>query len=93
MSEERTETSPPEAQTSDSAHDKGGSLWILWGFMALLIAYPLSIGPVARFYKASSSRRPPSFVIAIYTPILALCDRSEVAGHTLVWYLGLWGAI
>jgi hypothetical protein len=87
MSEERTETSPPEAQTSDSTHDKGGSLWILWTFMALLLAYPLSIGPVALAYKNDT---PPNFVHVVYWPLAYLTTHSAMANRAIFWYIQLW---
>ena len=88
MSEERTETSPAEAQTSDSMHDKGGSLWILWSVIGLLLAYPLSIGPVALAYK---DKHVPNFVYAVYEPLDYVCSHSSPVKRVMVWYLHLWG--
>jgi hypothetical protein len=86
MSEERIETNPPEAQTSEFAHDKGGSPWIIWLTLALLAAYPLSLGPVAGYYGYKA----PKAVIKFYAPIRALRDRSKVAGDVIDWYVHLW---
>ena len=88
MSEERTETSPPEAQTSDSTHDKGGSLWILWSLIGLHLAYPLSIGPVALAYK---NKRPPNLVLVVYAPLGYPYTHSATVRRVVDWYFHLWG--
>jgi len=86
MSEVPSEATQTESQES-AADDKPGTLRFILIFMAIVLAYPLSIGPVARGYRG----RPPEFVNTLYTPLWALCDRSRVATDTLIWYLGLWG--
>ncbi len=88
MTEERTETSPNERQDSDSTRDKPGSLWILWAFMALLAAYPLSIGPVAKYYQYKS---PSKAVTVLYEPIRAVHMRSKIAADVIDSYIHLWG--
>ena|ERR1043166_3090949 len=91
MSEARSEVEQPveQPQPHNSApHHKPGVLWAIFLLIAIILGYPLSIGPVARFYKGGP---PPDFVITLYTPLWALCDRNKVAGHALSGYLELWG--
>jgi hypothetical protein len=90
MSEEGTEISSTELQTSDSTHDKGGgSLWILWSVIGLLLAYPLSTGPVLKF--CISKGRPPPVIVALYTPLETLYNKSSAAHKFFDWYFHLWG--
>jgi hypothetical protein len=90
MSAERTETSPSEVRPSDSTHEKGGSLWILWAVIGVLLAYPLSFGPVARFYRGRGPAPPAAR--AFYAPIEIAYNRSDTVRKAIDWYLGRWGA-
>jgi hypothetical protein len=87
MSEAASEVVQTEPDDS-VAHNKPGMLWVILLFVAVLLAYPLSIGPVGKYYKG---RPVPQFVTSLYKPVGALCGRSEAAGQILVWYLDLWG--
>jgi hypothetical protein len=89
VSEEPTETSPAELQISDTTHDTPGTLWILWSLIGLLLAYPLSLGPVVKYYK---SRHPPEAVYAFYRPLKVLAEKVPAIEKPFLWYLDLWGA-
>jgi hypothetical protein len=70
-----------------------GFSWItaLWIGMIIVALYVLSIGPVARMYKATAT--PPGKAIrAFYAPLSFLHERVPFAKQTLDWYLKLWGA-
>jgi hypothetical protein len=88
MSEAPGEVIHPESLSSDNANHKSGSLWLVWAVVGLLLIYPLSIGPVAKFYQG---RPAPTGVQMFYWPIAALCMRSPAALTVLDWYIHLWG--
>jgi len=55
---------------------------------ALLIAYPLSIGPVDSFYY--KRERFPSWVGTLYFPLNWACAHSETLKGLYEWYIELW---
>jgi hypothetical protein len=58
---------------------------------ALLIAYPLSIGPVARFYfRNHRSTDWPDWVRVFYSPLFDLSDSSKSFGDGFYRYLDWW---
>jgi hypothetical protein len=57
--------------------------------VALILGYPLSLGPVAKFY--SGFRQPPGAVIAFYRPLKVLTTKVPAAEKPILWYLHLWG--
>jgi hypothetical protein len=88
MSEDARATNPVESHPSDISNDKPGSLWFLWSVVALLLAYPLSLGPVALAYK---TKRPPNFISDMYEPLEYVYHRSALAHNAIDWYLHVWG--
>ena len=60
--------------------------------VAILVVYPLSTGPVMRFYKSRSQDSPPDTVVAIYLPLIWLCYNVPVAGEAFGWYIDLWAS-
>jgi hypothetical protein len=88
VSEAPGEATQTESHYLEAANEKPGSLWVLWSVIALLLAYPLSVGPVALAYK---NTRPPNFVPAIYAPLEYAYHNSAFAHRALDWYLKLWG--
>jgi hypothetical protein len=79
--------SPRKSEGSESANAKP-SLRIVWIFLALLLAYPLSIGPVQKCYQNHAA---PQAIETFYKPI-KLLYRTNVPTRQLVdWYLALWG--
>jgi hypothetical protein len=89
MNEEPVEAAQAEWHISEDAHGKPGSLWILWSLIGLLLAYPLSLGPVVKYYK---SRHPPEAVYAFYRPLKLLAEKVPAIEKPFLWYLDLWGA-
>jgi hypothetical protein len=86
MSEAPSEVAQTESPDPQTTREASGSFWFLWSFVLLLLAYPLSLGPVAKLYKG---RRPPSAVIAFYEPIDVVYKTST--GRNIVdWYLHFW---
>ena len=56
---------------------------------ALLIAYPLSFGPVvAGYYKGTA--HPPRWMEGFYVPIGWLCSHSDTVNAVFTWYMWLW---
>jgi len=61
-----------------------GLYWLVIGF--LVIAYPLSVGPVARYTPPSTA------VNALYRPLKLLYDHSATAQALFDWYVeDVWG--
>lgn len=87
MAEASSHTVPIESDDSHSANDKP-TFRVVWVFLALLIAYPLSIGPVARFYH---NRSPPRAVEVLYQPMQLLYRNNAAVRPVLDWYGDLWG--
>src|SRR3954465_4975661 len=61
----------------------------------LLIAYPLSGGPVAGRYNhyrhsGPPPPDPPQWLLVLYTPLENLCRASPQIGRAFVWYRDLW---
>jgi len=58
----------------------------------LLLAYPLSVGPVTRYYMGNSAytaRPMPSRWVRFYQPLVRPCDVSPVK-ECMRWYEYLW---
>ena len=58
----------------------------------LLLAYPLSIGPVTRYYMGNTyatSTHPPASYYTFYQP-LWWCCKSGPAQMLLAWYVEVW---
>ena len=81
-----------EVRAAGDGRDGGrgwGGLWILVGLS--LIAYPLSVGPVAKLLDRGLI--PEAGFRAMYRPLGILCDHSPLAVRFFRWYLqGVWGA-
>ena len=88
MTDALAEVARPESHDSDGAQDKPGSLWILWLLAVLLFAYPLSVGPIAKFYR---KRNPPHALIVFYEPLESLYHKSHTVHEIFDWYFRLWG--
>ncbi|HCK52216.1 MAG TPA: hypothetical protein DIC23_03295 [Planctomycetaceae bacterium] len=60
--------------------------------VVLLLAYPLSYGPV--MYQVSMGRWPGLWSVfdMVYAPIEWLADSSQLGQELVDWYLGVWGA-
>jgi hypothetical protein len=67
---------------------KRSRVWSGWVAIALLlVAYPLSIGPILRYCDLGSG------VLLIYEPIEQCCRWWEPLGDLKDWYTGLWGVL
>jgi hypothetical protein len=65
---------------------KGGLFgWLLWVLVFFLVAYPLSIGPAAKFHQHFPGARPS--IEAAYKPIVVLMEHSPAARAGCMWYL------
>jgi len=81
----------------DTIHDAGKSGT---GFpfvrvtICLLLAYPLSMGPVFKLNNVlSGGYFPDEAIMHFYWPIFALMDKSQTVDSIVKWYVGsLWGA-
>jgi hypothetical protein len=55
---------------------------------ALLVAYPLSLGPVAMLYVGGE---PPKLLLDLYVPLNWVVRHSpETLQETYTWYMELW---
>jgi len=59
---------------------------------ALLIVYPLSVGPVGMLYNRHYPRGSVPTWAWIYKPLEWACDHSGAFSGNVDWYLKLWGA-
>jgi hypothetical protein len=87
MTDVTVEASQNESQLSDTSHDKASSFWIVWITITLLLGYPLSVGPVAKYY---GHNQPPRAVTVFYAPLESLYHKSSTAHSIIDWYLHLW---
>ena len=84
MNEAPGEATEIESHQSESAHDKPGSLYILWVFLALL-TYLLSIGPAVKLVPPTPSAT--KAVEVFYWPVLYLGQTCRPVHVFLRWYL------
>jgi len=54
---------------------------------ALLLAYPLAVGPLARIYRV---RPAPPALVTLYSPLRWLCDHVPAISIAFQAYLELW---
>ena len=71
-------------------------LSILWRLMVLLIAYPLSVGPVCwiwmrLFGSPFQSPAPWDLLHGVYAPLAYLAERWPLVSDFFEWYVKLWG--
>jgi hypothetical protein len=64
-------------------------------FLLLLLAYPLSVGPLVlwearSYHDAPPPPPPPKWLEDIYAPLAALYHSSPPVHQVLDWYIGLW---
>jgi hypothetical protein len=62
--------------------------WIWWTVAALLVLYPLSIGPATWFVANGRSGLLETWDTA-YAPLLWACNHSDTLSGLLGWYMGL----
>jgi hypothetical protein len=79
----------PAAPTRPEEPAGRGSLSLFaWVFLALLILYPLSTGPVLRFMVPIQKYEP--LLRVVYGPLEVLCRHFDPAREFFVWYIGVW---
>jgi hypothetical protein len=70
--------------------------WTKWTavVLALLAAYPLSIGPMfAVFVEPNKPNPAPKWFDAMYEPVYKVAfSAPQTLGAGLLWYLMIWGA-
>jgi len=73
----------------------GVAFWATSLVLVVLVAYPLSYGPVLRLrysdrlYESAAGRT----VDFVYSPIEVVCDRSEICRSLRSWYLDWCGVL
>ena len=72
----------------EGGRKSSGLALAVWVVLGLLICYPLSIGPVARYYKNGNV---PSAIVNFYSPLGYLYQHSDTAKAALNWYGKSWG--
>jgi hypothetical protein len=55
--------------------------------LALLVLYPLSVGPAHRFASWSRSDVPSRTFNVVYAPLYWLCEQSETSEGAIYWYV------
>jgi hypothetical protein len=62
---------------------KSSPLWIyLVTLVLFFLVYPLSVGPIAKFYKG----KPPAALVKLYAPLDFLYRRSAIVEKLFTWY-------
>ncbi|MAG95053.1 MAG: hypothetical protein CMJ48_15110 [Planctomycetaceae bacterium] len=77
--------------TEEQDQKRGWGFWVAVVVLLLLVAYPLSIGPV--IWCLDTGRLPQSSVPAwevFYAPVLWAWKNVPAAEHVLDWYDDLW---
>jgi hypothetical protein len=82
---DRQDTNPASGRSMGAA-----TLWLALAFV--LLAYPLSIGPVARAYRGTKGG-PPKLIQKIYEPLIQFSSSSQIGRDLFLgWYVrDLWG--
>ena len=80
-----TESESTASQSQESSNLAG----FIWAALAILLAYPLSIGPAAKFYERRGPA--PAAVRAFYAPLGLAYDQSGMVKKAFDWYAALWG--
>jgi hypothetical protein len=75
---------------SDEPKRRFGS-WIGWTLLALLVLYPLSVGPAAWICNLSDSERAWSAYRQLYRPLIWCVTRTRITDQAFGWYTGLVG--
>jgi hypothetical protein len=89
----------PNGNTMQPEGTRATGGWTRWAVIgiALLVAYPLSIGPVYRIVHPTGRpanwhrQRWPDVVPVVYQPLGFLCAKSWTAESTVCRYLSFWG--
>jgi hypothetical protein len=61
--------------------------WGWWVILALLVLYPLSMGPVGCISNRNQSWK---IFNEAYAPLIWLCQASEPISRGVHWYLDFW---
>ena len=72
---------------------KRSRAWVWWALVALVVLYPLSVGPVNWLYQHSEGEWPHRIHRAarlVYFPIDYLTDHSQTAFDIVAWYVSFW---
>ncbi|MEZ0388175.1 MAG: hypothetical protein ACAI34_13975 [Verrucomicrobium sp.] len=87
MADELDEKSRSEEGSSGSSR---GGIWAVV-VLGLLLAYPLSLGPVAYLEaRGALPSRPPAWFLYLYSPLILLMEKSEPSKKVLMTYLDWW---
>lgn len=84
------QTAMPDDASAQTPHSTFGTWWVPWALFILLVAYPLSLGPVAVLHDKNMV---PDGVGVIYKPLEYLYHHSPPVKRALDWYVeDLWGS-
>ena len=74
-----------EHKEQDHQRNGTGLLRAFWAFLALVVFYVMSTGPVTRF----AFRHPSMFPVpsTVYAPLALVGDRSSVVADLFDWYV------
>jgi hypothetical protein len=85
-----TTAQPDEPHPENGPNRSGGHVWLLWGTVLLLVAYPLSIGSAVKLHRACPPAQPA--IEAVYLPITFLMQRRQPLRAATLWYISaIWG--
>jgi hypothetical protein len=64
---------------------------LIFGILALLVAYPLSFGPVVRwYYQQPVINQFTGAIETFYRPLFVLCTHGSPVGMAMKRYVELW---
>ena len=87
MSGPESESTASQSQES-AGQDSSNLAGFIWAALAILLTYPLSIGPAAKFYERRGPA--PTAVRAFYAPLGIAYERNKGVKLALDWYAGVW---
>ena len=68
----------------------GMGSWILLIFFTFFVVYPASIGPSIVLYNRSNNPTTQAIIVAIYRPVLYVCDKFRPAEKVMEAYAEWW---
>ena len=74
-----------QAPPGRESNGRYGWTWIYWIFAFMFLAYPLSIGPVAKLYFMNAVPKKP--VELFYAPLEGVARRWQPLNQFFQWYL------
>jgi hypothetical protein len=76
--------------TADPKKKPTARFWITVALLVVLVAYPLSMGPISWIFFHVLPKSSLPLINALYAPIEWAAGCSPIAGSAAEWYVSLW---